>query len=205
MDCRRAMNGRSTDEILDRIFWGLTNVATKEQINLLLKHFTVTKRNGADRHVIPELETGSRYKPRRNVAQGTLFENEPLGDMTLRNLMAKPLAEIIIAACIGLGLKCSAEEAHDVENAINTAYARGHAGKQSSEEDHLTSRRRSTRNVESEQTGDDDVYVGGTEQAGTLIDVGYYIDNGYFITYPDNCCRGEQYSPTPKMCGSIWL
>lgn len=133
---RRSMDGQNTDAIIDRIFWGLTNVCDKAQIAMLMKHFTVQKLNPRTKMlesvVRPELETGRRYKPQSRIVHGRLFGDEPLGDMPMRGIMDRfTLIDVILIMFKTFDLPCDRDEAVNLALVIDTAYAKGHAGQQS--------------------------------------------------------------------------
>ena len=156
---RRALDGRCTDQIIDRIFWGLTNVITKQQLEILMVHFTQQKANGKrDVEVIPQLETGKRYNNQNRKRTIALFNRSVIGGSI--KLINSQLESLISSACKLLELSCDDTEAIAVANYITQCYHIGHAGGSGK-------RRRTPRNQGTvEGASEDDINAGGAVSAG---------------------------------------
>lgn len=165
------MDGRSTDPIIDRIFWGLTNVCTREELDSMIAHFTNDKVNTRtkiiEKQIIAQLDAGKYYKAHNRSHDNALFPLHLMGDDLLLTKEETKLEELIITACQIVALKCDAKEAEIVANKMRQSYSHGHAGGEG-----LPTGPR-TRSTASEV--EEDRYGGGTASAGN----GMYTSANY--------------------------
>ena len=163
---RNALDGRSTDTIIDRILWGLTNVATKEQIEIMLEQFTkqryIARSKKMERKIKAALETGKHFRAHDRSHVNALFDCDVMGEDLSPN--SKDLADLILSACATLGLSCDKPEAELVTKCLEHAYTMGHAGR-SRRQESVDGQRRSRRNQDIEEDDSAD-NTGGCATAG---------------------------------------
>jgi len=186
---RRSLDGRMTDDYLDRVFWGLTNVISKDQYTVMTNNFIVkmkrAKRLEMETQLRPIVDTGIRYRDHSKNHDNALFDQYLKGDMRcakhkgyniwqLNMVVEQSLEEAIEEVLLYLHMECDAKEAKSVADQINEAYAAGHQGKSESAE---KKRRKVGRRQNIDDNGEDynddehsleadDDNVGGTKVEG---------------------------------------
>jgi hypothetical protein len=156
---RKSMDGRSTDDIIDRIFWGLTNLVTKEQVAIMVSHFTKEKFNvrskKIERQIKSVLDAGKYYKLHDRTHDNSLFDSDVVGEDTSLNQRTEE--ELFVEACTILKLRCGGDEPKFFTHYLKDGYHNGHAGRD---------------NVSGDDDGDGDPTVEDTVNVGGMATAG---------------------------------
>ena len=101
-------------------------MTTKATINTLFRHFTVPKgQNNVEASLRAELEAGSKYK---SETANRTFENEPLGKVSVKQLLSNTLDSIIRMVLTALGLQVDDNEVAAIATINTTVYKKNDGG-----------------------------------------------------------------------------